>query len=256
VKYPYLKGLPLPPYLMGLILADGCLSGNSLQVTKNNEDVIRKAEEDHFFLREITHSRATARQWRVYHPGDHAHYSIVINTLRDLGLWGCLSGDKFIPEEYLLISEAQRRDLLAGLMDGDGRVTPSKGQAVYSSTSEELIDGVVTLMRSLGHHVTKTACRGDGTLQARLITDRNPFGVSENVTWWKPQKVDNYKVIMKDIEPAGEAEVRCLAVEAPDALYVSEDYIVTHNTTFGSTIAQSCKTLYIDLIPFSPGKSM
>ena len=42
----------------------------------------------------------------------------------------------------------------------------------------------------------------------------------------------------RSIEPTGEAEVRCIAVEAEDQLYVTKDYIVTHNTKVAARVAQ------------------
>jgi phosphate starvation-inducible PhoH-like protein len=42
-----------------------------------------------------------------------------------------------------------------------------------------------------------------------------------------------YRAIVS-IEPAGEEEVRCISVAASDHLYVTEQYIVTHNTTFAA----------------------
>ena len=47
-------------------------------------------------------------------------------------------GDKHIPQAYLRASEAQRRDLLAGLLDTDGTVLPS-GAVQLATTSERLV---------------------------------------------------------------------------------------------------------------------
>jgi phosphate starvation-inducible PhoH-like protein len=35
---------------------------------------------------------------------------------------------------------------------------------------------------------------------------------------------------IRDIEYAGEAETQCISVSAPDSLYVTDDFILTHNT--------------------------
>ena len=41
---------------------------------------------------------------------------------------------------------------------------------------------------------------------------------------------------VESIEPAGEAECVCIAVAAPDSLYVANDFVVTHNTLNDSFI--------------------
>ena len=35
---------------------------------------------------------------------------------------------------------------------------------------------------------------------------------------------------IKNIEPVGEYETQCISVAAPDSLYVTDDFILTHNT--------------------------
>ena len=40
------------------------------------------------------------------------------------------------------------------------------------------------------------------------------------------------------MELIGHKEAQCIAVDAPDHLYVTEEYIVTHNTTVGLCAAE------------------
>lgn len=44
--------------------------------------------------------------------------------------------------------------------------------------------------------------------------------------------------LLVDVEPVGVKECRCIAVNAPDHLYVTDDGILTHNTTFLNAIGQ------------------
>lgn len=83
--------------------------------------------------------------------------------LKDLGLIGCKSKDKFIPELYLKSSIENRRLLLAGLLDTDGCVGSKKKiskVSTYSSKSEHLRDGISYLVRSLGGLSTKMKVPG------------------------------------------------------------------------------------------------
>ena len=56
-------------------------------------------------------------------------------------------GEKHVPDTYLRASEAQRRDLLAGLLDTDGYAGPH-GLVQFAVTSRRLATGVLELVRS------------------------------------------------------------------------------------------------------------
>lgn len=45
------------------------------------------------------------------------------------------------------------------------------------------------------------------------------------------------KLYIKDIQPAKKQRTQCIAVDSPEHLYVAEDFITTHNTTFALQIA-------------------
>jgi SWI/SNF-related matrix-associated actin-dependent regulator 1 of chromatin subfamily A len=64
-----------------------------------------------------------------------------------------------------------------------------------------------------------------------MPSEFNPFRLKrKSILYNSP---DKYKVgrYIKNIEPAGKGEAVCIAVDAPDKLYVTEHAIVTHNTT-------------------------
>ena len=71
------------------------------------------------------------------------------SILRSLGLFG----NKHIPTPYLRASEAQRRALLAGLLDTDGCVTQAGG-INFDSTNARLAKDVRELALSLGYRAT------------------------------------------------------------------------------------------------------
>jgi phosphate starvation-inducible PhoH-like protein len=79
------------------------------------------------------------------------------------------------------------------------------------AASPQLDDDVVFLVRSLG-----------GIVQGNDV--RLPGGVEE------PRR------FVESIEPAGEAETVCIQVAAADSLYVTDDFLVTHNTLNSSFI--------------------
>jgi replicative DNA helicase len=74
-------------------------------------------------------------------------------------------GNKHIPGSYLRASEAQRRALLAGLLDTDGTVTTT-GNAQFAVTNARLAQDVQELVLSLGYRCTMTQKRVRGRSEA------------------------------------------------------------------------------------------
>ncbi|WP_447083596.1 LAGLIDADG family homing endonuclease, partial [Staphylococcus aureus] len=70
-------------------------------------------------------------------------------ALNDLGVLGCVSHNKFIPEHYLKANKAARLALLQGLLDTDGWIE-SWGSIRFATVSEQLANDVAYLARSLG----------------------------------------------------------------------------------------------------------
>jgi len=229
--------LPLPPYAMGALLADGSLHGASIQWTKNSQEVAdemaRSLETVGYSLREITCKTSTARQWKIDHIDNSAHWSVIKRALEDLSL-DVPSGDKFIPYQYFASSIAQRWELLNGLFDGDGSLT-GRGVAKYTTTSPRLADDVLQLCWSLGIAAHLLRNGSEKTWAVVVQSDHNPFLASELRVKAKPHVSDHIDRRIVSVVPAGQDEVRCIAVTAPDQLYVTKDYIVTHNTWFGAS---------------------
>lgn len=172
-------------------------------------------------------------------------------TFTVLGLVGALDAvgvrhDKHIPREYLHGDVAQRRALLAGLLDSDGYLGRDESIEL-SFTNERLALDALELVRSLGikvrlhsreaayrlpsgeRKVTGTAFRlmWGQTTQAftnpRKVALHAPNDRTDDRTRWR------YVTSIVEIpsEPA-----RCFTVDAPDSLFVAgEHFIVSHNTT-------------------------
>lgn len=241
------RELPLPPYMLGALLADGSLHGNSIQWTKNSQDVADTmsgaAASGGFEMREVTRSGGSARQWAFSHPNDTYHSSVLVGALRDLGL-RVKSGEKFIPELYLHSSVRQRTELLNGLFDGDGRLY-KKGYPVYHSTSRQLAYGVYSLLWSLGVAAWMSQTpRSDGTYRVSVRSAYNPFLAAEHRAVVATDRT--FRRSISSIVEEGTAQVRCLAVTAPDKLYVAQGYVVTHNTTLVGTVGKGNKIITLD----------
>lgn len=239
------RDVPLDPYALGLLLGDSCIT---LTTTPS---FCTAAPELATALRHIHGGRGRrAGGILVENP--------VTAAIRLLGIGGFRSGTKFVPHDYLYNSVEVRLALLQGLLDTDGGPVCQKERSCrvhFSTTSTRLRDDVLFLVRSLGgiaYSRTRTAAgRPPGGSKSRPVVHRSdahvidirlpkgiaPFRLSSKKAVYDAAGGGRRPMRFVDrVEPAGEAECICIAVGAADSLYVTEDFIVTHNTLNNSFI--------------------
>lgn len=231
----------LPPYALGLLLGDGQLGNGSITFSKP-EPALHQA------LAELL------PDCELSEPYGNRGQTVRINGLRpyivDLGL-AVGSEEKFIPQRYLWTSVENRMALLAGLLDTDGGMN-GRSTCFYTS-SEQLRDEVVTLVRSLGG-VAKVRTkvepyytyRGERRLgmpahnvSIRLPRELGcPFRLTSKALAWEAtgtQKRPPTRRIVS-INPVEDGESTCIKVAASDGLFVTQDHMVTHNTSLLGTV--------------------
>jgi hypothetical protein len=169
------------------------------------------------------------------------------NTIQEeikrLGLYGHYSHEKFLPTEYLCGSIEQRVSLLRGLMDTDGHCSKEGGTCVYYTSSERLAADIQQLVWSLGGTTTisnkqtffthKNECRSGRpsfVVSLALPNEINPFSVERKASRVVARTKYFPTRYVLSIEPDGEEECQCLLIDHPDHLYLTDDFIVTHNT--------------------------
>ncbi|WP_431884539.1 replicative DNA helicase [Micromonospora wenchangensis] len=163
-----------------------------------------------------------------------------LTTLREIGVLA----DKHIPRDYLRGSEAQRRALLAGLMDTAGTLTPT-GEHRYTSTSRRLAGDVRELVVGLGYRCTLTERPAPGrtgtTYTVAFATPdavfrREPRASAEAVRL----RTDPAVRYVVDVRPVASVPVRCVTVDNPDHLYLAgRSMIPTHNSTASMDFARN-----------------
>ena len=175
---------------------------------------------------------------------ENIYQNPVKNYLNLLGLSNKKSYEKFIPEIYKFSSIEDRINILRGLMDTDGTVKKN-GESSFTTTSSKLAKDVQELVRSLGGRATikernrigktteiderKIVCkRNSYEFTVSLPKNINPFYISRKSNRFSSKYI--HSIGIKEIEPIGEKEVQCILVENPEHLYVTDDFIVTHNT--------------------------
>lgn len=236
--------LPLPPYLLGVLLGDGCLSDNSISITNTDEHIISKCRD---IIESLSHNLVTGsnHSYRIVKPINirrHRGYPNKIkNIIEDLGLFGSHSETKFIPEIYKYSSVQERYELMKGLMDTDGYVSKT-GEIQYTTVSEKLCNDINFIIESLGGYCTiKTSIptythngiKKSGKLVYTLnIKLKNSVKIislprkKERVT-----SQQNYNRIIKTIEYIGDKECQCITVDHPNHLFLTNNFIPTHNSS-------------------------
>ncbi|MBB3082568.1 phosphate starvation-inducible PhoH-like protein [Geodermatophilus sabuli] len=243
----------LDPYALGLLLGDGCLTTSTTPAFATADPELVVALESALDGIEVRHK--SGYDYVLHHvDGGRGGLRIanpVTAALRRLELAGTTSATRFVPEEYLQNSVAVRTAVLQGLLDSDGGPVTQSGRTCriqYTTTSPQLKDDVAFLVRSLGGVVytwTRAAAgRTPGLAQGRPVEYREdayvldlrlPAGVQPFRLERKRRAYDlggggRPMRFIDSIEPVGEQETLCIQVAAQDSLYVTDDFLVTHNT--------------------------
>lgn len=243
-EYPEVK-TDLHPYLVGVWLGDG-IKGTPAY-SKPHTEIKEKLES---FGYEVSQG-----------VGDRRRILNAVELFSD-DVFYLGSCDRYIPNEYKYNSVENRKHLLQGLLDTDGEVYKS-GSIGYSTTSKELLDDVVWLVRSLGGkaQIQPTTKKGyyysdDGQrieckdcYRATINMSWNPFTVKHRRDKHKPSEARYLVRWIDSIEPIGNKDAMCISVENPDGLYLANDFIVTHNSTLTAWLIK----WIMDTRPFSKG---
>lgn len=241
VEFEQSGDLPCDPYTVGSFLANGSMHSGTPRLGCHVDD--REELLDYIDWQRCAHSwdaTTTGRGGSVVFralSSDRSKWSNPLAAkLNDAGIYGLRSRDKFIPERYMFANVQDRIDLLHGLMDGDGHVTKSNA-TTYSTSSHRLAEDVAGLVRSLGGYCTITSFARKGTAEYQVHVntgDLNPFKLARKAQAWKPRTNQGPRRSIVGAEKLGRSDGRCIKVGADDELYVTKDFIVTHNTTLAS----------------------
>ena len=221
--------LPIEPYVLGCWLGDGRRG----RITKGED-----------LFEELEAIGASLGKPHVNSPRSITRTVLGISAgLRVLGLYGLGSHDRFIPPLYLFASIEQRTALLQGLLDTDGTIG-TQGAITFDTSSEKLADDVAQLGRSLGGVVRRSGRQGrlagkdyrwSYRVYLSLPREIAPFRLPRKANRYKPNWGDRNcdrtrQRFISGVEPVGAGLATCIAVAHPSQLYVTRDYIVTHNT--------------------------
>lgn len=247
------RPVPLDPYALGLLLGDGCFSSRATPTFATTDPELAQALTD--LIPGVQARRKTEVDYvlnRIRKPGEVITIeNPVTGAMRRLGLDGRRSNTKFVPNDYLLNSIDVRLAVLQGLLDTDGGPVTQEGRTCriqYTTVSDRLRDDVAFLVRSLGGVVycrtRKAEGRKPGLARGREVHYRSdahvmdirlpeglaPFRLQRKAAKYDATGGGHPKRFVHQIEPAGTEEAVCIRVAAQDSLYVTEDFLLTHNT--------------------------
>ncbi len=228
------RELPMPPYTLGVWLGDG--HSAAARYTSADPEIALYIEDEGLVVR--PGSRLT---YTIGFPVPNARRQGTVQALlRTMGLLG----SKHIPADYLRASEAQRRALLAGLLDSDGTVSP-QGTVQFTVVNEVLARGALELVQGLGYraHLTTRSVggRSPNTSTAyivRFTTDDPLFRLERKAALHKERSRRRFTRrstrFITDVRPVPSVPVRCVEVDNTDHLYLAgRSMIPTHNSTLG-----------------------
>lgn len=240
--------LTIDPYLLGVILGDGTISGNAVWITSKDEElmkILKPILDDEGVEPKLNSDGITYRLSKI---DSNIKTNSLVQKLRNLNLMGTDSYTKFIPKEYLLASPDDRLAILQGLLDTDGWCgfhKSGKNRVQFYSVNKALSDGVKWIVQSLGgvtHTIIKKPGRGgilanDHIIQSKMDLFQMDIVLPVGIVPFKlSRKKDKFiktarpKRLIRSIELIGKKPARCIAVSAQDKLYLTNDFIVTHNT--------------------------
>ena len=259
--------LPLDPYALGLLLGDGCTTCKAtpsftsadpelveaLEAALNPAQVEAQLETQAEPVMALVHKGRydyTLRHTAGGRGGTRVANPVTL-ALRALELDGKTSSQKFVPAVYKHNSAAVRHAVLQGLLDTDGGPVTQLGRSCrvqYTTTSPQLAADVTELVQSLGGtaraHVRVAEGRTPGFANGREVGYRHdaqvldirlpaalvPFRLTRKARKYAELGGGRPMRFVRSVEKVGREPMQCIRVAAADALYVTEEYIVTHNT--------------------------
>lgn len=236
------KKLVIHPYVMGALIGDGGLSNGTPNLSTVDDELINIFNS---FLPEgyILKHKERCTYLINGHEGNNCKCgSVITKEIKKYGLFGSKSADKFIPNDYLYASYEQRLWLLRGLMDTDG--SAKKSYCSYATISDKLANDVVELVHSLGGYASKNVRRAgykkNGVYKKcndyyEIIIQFNSnmesiFALTRKKEIYKPKRNAIKRFITK-IEYIGDELCKCIYISDNCHLYITDNYIITHNTT-------------------------
>ena len=234
----------ISPYIMGVLLGDGCFRHKGyVSFSSGDKEIIDRVSKEIPNGMEVHH--LSRYDYSIVHKNrkDSRGGNCIKNEIKRLNLDYLLSNKKHIPSEYLFNSIENRIELLRGLLDTDGHIDRRTSSVYFTTTSNDLMLGVRFLVESVGGvcHVIlrhnsfmyldeKKKGLDSYSMCICMPPEINPFFLSRKHIVVVPKiKYKPVRYII-NVEKVGQKECQCILVNNPSHLYLTNNFIVTHNT--------------------------
>lgn len=148
----------------------------------------------------------------------------------------------YIIDSFKYDSIGSRRLLLNGLMDANGKCDDN-GVCSYSTISKPLAEDIKEVVSSLGG--IATIVNNDNknfTIYINLGKDTPLFYANTKNEEKRLKYYKDFKRFIVKIEKGRICDGQCIKVDADDELYLTNDYVVTHNTSLTTAMASYAAT--------------
>ena len=238
------RNLSIDPYLMGYLIGNGNFNGTTITVGKEDVDESSKLLSECNFKFNL-HERKN----RAFSLSYGANLKKELSKYFDLSL---TSSGKYIPEDYLYSSLEDRIAILNGLMDSDGTCMKN-GCSCFNTKSKQLAEDIKILVLSLGGFAKVREKRAK--YFNKKYNEIRDCGTHYEVTitlcdssipiFRLKRKQDRvvYRTLRSDerffdrVEKSRICDGQCIKVDAEDELYLTDNFIVTHNTSLTTAMA-------------------
>lgn len=230
--------VPIDPYLLGLLLGDGSFVNRRITITNEDEPIIE-------YCRELAGTyncelKEVSNLTYEFKSLDRTENKLA-RILRDrYDLMGVTSHKKFIPDDYKFNSPEIRLSVLQGLIDTDGHIDKD-GNVEFYSVCERICRDVYDIAMSLGIkasvRVKNGRYKGQPHKSWRVGLGKTPLELSRLKRKVERQDLGepcNTGIGIRSIEPDGKAVCQCITIDSSDSLYVTDCFILTHNSIAGS----------------------
>ena len=234
----------LDPWLVGFLIGDGNLCNGSVRFSTAEPWILEKVNSK---LPETCSVKQISKyEYRIVGT---ANKNPALDSVRLMGL-DKPSCDKVVPDQLMAADRETRLQVLLGLIESDGW---SQNQSLqFSTSSKSLAFQMQDLARSLGGMSSikeKTNIRYtangesfpamdayicsicfDG-MESAIKSERVLKNMSEKRKRSVQPTIRSIEFVRRDL-------AQCIKVSHPSSLYITDEYTVTHNTTFAMNIVE------------------
>lgn len=232
------------PWLLGFLLGDGALTNGCVRFSTSEADVVEKVKLS------IPKCASVKRlsEYDYIITTKKGKENPVLNMLRDCGAYGKKSIEKTLPKYVFSESLGYREQVLAGLIESDGWI--QKSSHMFSTSSPYLSDGFSRLVFSVGgtcrgtiKKSPKYTYRGEkrtgkpSHVLSFKIADISKICTTERILKKVTVRTKRVEPSIVSVEFDRYEDSQCISVSHDNHLYITDNYLVTHNTQLAIKMA-------------------